>query len=140
MDLNKWIEGNRPAEDLCWRGAALAQFEMFASLAREATGIGVVATHRSKSIVLPVVVLHFANGASVQIRDNFYDYKVTVDAPRPVSLPDGVRGDEQISRCYCEGFPDGTVLGAHVKNPRRFTVEVAREESLRALCRAAAEV
>lgn len=139
VPLADWIALHQPATEMYWARSALTQFDVFADIAREAAEAVVVSTHRSKSITLPVVVFRYANGAKVQVRDNFYDYKVTVCAPAPVALPSDIQGHIRWSECYCEGFPAGTVLGSHVADSRRFTVEVCTTGLLVALCRAATQ-
>lgn len=133
MDLHIWIETHKAEDKMLWKRSAESQCALFLEWAKGAARAEVVSQHRSKSIDLPVVLFTYANGARAQIRDNFYDFKVSVWSPAPVALPASIDGSQEISDCYCEGFPRGTVLGAHVKNPCAFTVKVHRKEDVMAL-------
>jgi len=140
VPLSQWVIWHQPKEEMLWRDVALRQFRLFESIAAS-TGatVTVVSSHTSKSIKLPVVLLSYPGGCAIQIRDNFYNYKVTVWSPHhDVSLPAGIDGASKISECYCEGFPRGTVLTSHAKDRRRFTAEVTDPDLLRQLAHAVA--
>ena len=98
-----------------------------------------ISTHRSKSVTLPVYYIKMRNGIEIVMRDNFYDWKMSVKIPEhydplpadylPLDcLCDGV-GDEKetIPDCYLEGFPSCWAFEAY--NPERpakkFTVELS---------------
>lgn len=140
MDLHIWIETHKAKDEMLWKRSAERQCARFLEWANGSARAEVVSQHRSKGIDLPVVLLTYANGARAQIRDNFRDFKVSVWAPAPVALAAPIDGSQEICECYCEGFPRGTVLGSHAKDPRAFTVDAYRSEDVASLLAAVAGV
>jgi len=121
---------------MIWKSAARAQVGRFEALAQiVGVGIGerhervlvgafVIATHRSKSIDLPVVRFERPDlGVAFVLRDNFYNWKLSVLTERPI-VDDGFQylfnttpppepdytGDP-LRDCYFEGFPSRLVFG-----------------------------
>ena len=96
----------------------------------------VISEHRSKSITLPVYGLTMRNGIKVICRDNFHDWKVSVQLPcRPTAgeitvIPKDLVSDgygEDIADCCFEGFKKEWVFRAF--NPfdykqMNFSIEV----------------
>lgn len=78
MTLSDFII-TRPIRDtMLWREAALDQLKNFEQLATSfSVKPTVIATHTSKSIGLPVVMLEL-KGGTVVIRDNFHDVNVAI--------------------------------------------------------------
>lgn len=117
---------------------------------RHGGAVTVIGEHRSKSVRLPVyhIVLpgptllergRFIEqpGLEMVLRDNFYDWKVSVRSDAPIHNVAGwglFREDEAISACYCEGFPREWVQGPYAKDKRRFTVELGGQYDLYAFC------
>ena len=150
-----WCRGdNWPAETMIYAGAVKRQVmfmrdtlpSAFAadgeeyrrhSFATEDAGTVVASTHRSKSCTLPVYGIDVRSlGLRAVVRDNFHNWKVSVEAPCPVDLAlfkSRVNLSERIAPCYCEGFREEWVLGAHAENPRAFTVEMGSEHDVYAL-------
>ena len=99
-----------------------------------------VSHHRSKSIVLSVYGILSRSGVSMIIRDNFYDYKVSVILP--TALPDNYLdkslftdgyNDKKIKPVYCEGFKEEWVYGPYIptdKTCTKFTVELDSQYKL----------
>ena len=99
----------------------------------------VVSTHFSKSCELPVYYVKMRNGIKLIMRNNFYDWKMSVDIPESYApLPGDFlpmdclshsmvenEGDK-IASCYMEGFRKEWCYDAYLpKNPpRRFSIEV----------------
>lgn len=94
----------------------------------------VVSGHRSKSINLPVYGFVLRNGVKVICRDNFYDWKLSIELPRPLSpasaIPSELISDgetRKIDSCYLEGFKDEWSYDAYDRNntfQTKFTIEV----------------
>lgn len=98
----------------------------------------VIGEHRSKSVRLPVYHIALPDMELV-LRDNFYDWKVSVRSDAPIRNVAGWglfdEADERgISACYCEGFPREWVQGPYAKDKRRFTVELSGQYDLYAFC------
>lgn len=93
----------------------------------------VVSTHTSKSISLPVYWFVLNNGVKVICRNNFYDWKVSVELPVPFGLEniiplDIISNKENISSCYCEGFKKNWVYETYQPNnltQTKFTIEIS---------------
>ena len=90
-----------------------------------------ISGHTSKSVHLPVYGLTMKNGIKLIMRDNFYDWKISVILPKPLPknyLPmELISNDGDIPDCYLEGFH--TEWGFKTYNPEdekqtKFTVEV----------------
>lgn len=96
--LDAWIRTNPIDDDLLWKDSALAMFEDFAKFAKELRGEPtVVSTHRSKSVLLPVLEVVTPYGVRCIIRDNFHDVNASVWCPVPCEhdlfgLPAGDEG------------------------------------------------
>lgn len=102
---------------------------------RHGGAVTVIGEHCSKSVRLPVY--HVAlPGLEMVLRDNFYNWRVSVRREKPDDVGGWGLFDEKtaISRCYCEGFPDGWVFGPYGLDRRRFTVEIGTEHDLYAFC------
>ncbi len=127
-------------DEMLWKTAAINEYETFAKLAEKfGATLDVVSHHTSKSIKLPVVRYRFPNGSILIVRDNFYNYMVTVVHMYPVEVhPEIVKFDpkDEISDCYCEGFPSRTVLGSFNADPSAFTACLYGTESLELLLEA----
>lgn len=93
-----------------------------------------ISMHRSKSVSLPVYGITMRNGIKLIMRDNFYDWKVSVILPKPLPknyLPIELFSNrEDIPDCYLEGFHDEWAFKTY--NPEddkqtEFTVEVRNQ-------------
>jgi len=135
QNLNEWSLENMPAENLFFRDNFAGQvFFVQNFLLRALYGdnfpkiraidIMVIATHISKSVILPVYQFTLPNGVRITMRNNFYDWKVSVDSPFSISMkPMGLFDPKQrISSCFCEGFPSQMIFEGYAQNPRQFTL------------------
>ena len=102
--------------------------------------IEVVSTHTSKSVILPVYRVVLVDGTEFILRNNFYNWKVTVLCDKVLILPKELFShignhsvDEgKISLHYCEGFNRDWIfpvysygeMGGQIENRKRFTVEL----------------
>jgi len=90
--------------------------------------VRVIGTHISKSITLPVYKFDLKGlfGLDIILRDNFHDWKVSIDSlyPIPCDFMGLFDPEEKISPVYCEGFPSELVFGSFKNNPSQFTVEI----------------
>lgn len=154
--LAHWIRDLAVRDEMIWKSAAGDQVVFFrdtiAPLVNVSTGmeyesatIGafVISTHRSKSIDLPVVSFERPDlGARFVIRDNFYNFKLSVISERPIDCdafqflfktqpprePD-YTGDA-LSSCYFEGFPSELVFGYYGANRRKWSAEIHGQHKL----------
>lgn len=141
--LTDWIEANAPKEEMFWCGNAKAQFELLMRLrsvlfSNEFTGdrcASVIGTHRSKSIELPVVEFQLPKLRLV-LRDNFYNWKVSVQSDDAIDIDPSGLFDPSIehSSCYCEGFAEWDVFDSYVKDKRKFTIEIFDDKKLFDFC------
>lgn len=100
MEWSSWRSSYDPSQAMSWRGSALWQFRQIEHTMGQFDAPVVVSTHRSKSIVLPVVRFGHRNG-TVLVRDNFHDLNVCVRWVFPPSLPPALVFDET---CFLEGI------------------------------------
>ena len=148
MPLSAWIEKHLPKPEMYWKDTATSQFKFLAKLstflfpneAKRERCAAVVGTHWSKSIELPVVEFQLEN-ARIVMRDNFYDWKVSVQIDEPIDID--VIGSSftelfdpkgEHSECYCEGFSEYDVFGSFDSDRRRFTVSIGNDDNLMKFC------
>ena len=92
--------------------------------------ITVCSTHTSKSILLPVFEIKWNIGEIkllIRMRDNFYNWKISVECSRILSgidLDELITTEEDISPIYCEGFKKEWVFPNYQINQRTFTIEI----------------
>lgn len=164
--LQAWAKAHEPSEDLIYRAGFWSQIKLIRDqvpcelscfkATRDTTlenlkairqRLMVIATHRSKSIELPVFEITIPAPvaspllepvlplARFTLRDNMHNWKVSVDAADPVVIPgiqhlctNGLR--KPINSVYCEGFPGDRVFGPYVADKRKFTVEIPNDNLL----------
>jgi len=142
MLLTDWIENNKPYDDMLWKEAFWDQIHFVNSnlcallcggerldddaLYKEyKTLVRVVSSHTSKSIVCPVYQISW-KGFVFIMRYNFFNWKVTVEAPyslKDIDFEDIFEIDSEISSCYCEGMGEN-IYSSFLKNPQQFTIEL----------------
>lgn len=96
--------------------------------------------HTSKSCLLPVYGFVMRNGVKVICRDNFYDWKLSIELPKPLPqdfIPDDIltwySDDDKrkdIPSCYLEGFKDEwawPMYDPKSTNQLRFTIEMGND-------------
>lgn len=148
MELTYWIRKWELDENLIYKKAAVNQ----ASWVRNKIAGNllkckcfIVSTHHSKSCLLPVYYLKMRNGIKVIMRENFYDWKVSVEIPSEYpALPSDIlpldclsysmveNPLDKISSCYLEGFKEEWGYDAYVPScpGKKFTIEVPDDERL----------
>lgn len=139
--LQAWFSANIPDEDLIYKNG-LAEQVMF--VRDTVSGLisrsyieykrlpKVISTHTSKSVKLPVYYFNSAY-AKLVLRNNFHDWKVSVDSkvgPLEFELDDLCDTKSDVHAVYCEGFQDEWVFPAYEKSQERFTVELRDKFSL----------
>jgi hypothetical protein len=92
----------------------------------------VINTHFTKSVELPVYQLKLKNGIVITMRENFYDWKVSIHSPRDIKM--NIMGlfnpKNKIEATNCDGFPESQVYGPYAKNKRKFTFEITNNNKL----------
>jgi hypothetical protein len=96
----------------------------------------VISTHRSKSITLPVVEVSRPDlGLRFTLRENFYNFKLSVLSERPVEVDftglfhtippvdKSYTGDE-LSPVYFEGFPEDRIYRYYSEDHKKFSAEI----------------
>lgn len=142
--LLSWLRNDEVDDKMIYKNAAERQ-EIFM---RDNVGVSlleapvfVISEHRSKSITLPVYGFTMRNGIKVICRDNFYNWKVSVQLPRcreygDIVVPrDLVSGGyrEDVADCYFEGFKNEWVFPAFDPDNDKqlnFSVEVSDDYRL----------
>lgn len=141
MNLQKWANENEPAKSVngFWHQVTFIRDEVAWILAETydayvnlSEGIRVISTHVSKSVRLPVYYVSLPDGTKFVLRNNFYDWKVSIDSPRDVDVDFLGLFDPTIpvGRYCCEGFPTESIFGAYANNRRQFTIELATNYDL----------
>ena len=99
------------------------------------SGCMVIATHASRSCVLPVVRIQPAGlRFTAWVRGNFYNFMVSIETTdgSEVSIDHGVLFNPESVHpaVYCEGFPEEVVFGSYTSNRARFTVCISTEHEV----------
>lgn len=140
---------------MLWKGSAEHQMSFVNRMTRGLLKVPcfVISRHRSKSVELPVYGFRMRNGIEIIMRDNFYDWKVSIKTPMEMFLDlDGCRDlfsgwshevgvsektgrklysyDGDIAECYCEGFNHDWVHPFYRKGCRECTIEVGGDYRL----------
>lgn len=139
VGLREWAQEHDPAENLrfaqgFWSQVRFLDEQIHPLLVgdhrvRDRQPPLVVSEHSSKSVRLPVVRF-VTPQLRLTCRNNFHDWKVSVDADRDVDdvfcgLFDPGR---QIADVHCEGFARAWVHGPYAHDRRRFTVALAPQD------------
>jgi hypothetical protein len=138
MDLQEWITENPIDSKMLWNSSAHNQLSfmrnIIAPMCNEDGSIQVIASHRSKSINLPVYEITVGTRVRFTVRDNFYNWKVSFEplGGLNVDFKGLIDPNKEIHSCYCEGFPESRVFGSYGKtqipgNRTEFTVELPNE-------------
>ena len=146
--LQEWISQQTVGDEMLWKGAFGEQMEQMRGIHRMMSigldyedakdGVAyVVSTHRSKSITLPVVLFERIDlGIVAIVRDNFYNWKLSVMSFEPIDDPlfpylfhttPPVEPDytgNPLASCYFEGFPNEYIFDYHCKNQKAWSAEI----------------
>lgn len=143
IPLQEWIDSNAPKDEMHYKQSWIAQvcfirdeipgllaerkgpYELFKTIQDNIT---VISEHTSKSIHLPVYRIK-ANGDTFILRNNFYDWKVSVETSNVHNIDFQKLGvinhtDTKVDSIYCEGFSSDWVYDSYDKNKRKYTVEI----------------
>jgi len=155
-DLQSWINKQTIGNDMLWKGAFGDQMQfirdvltglLFAGhgLSREernTKSAKVISTHRSKSIVLPVVEFERPDlGLRLTFRNNFHNWKFSVLSEDPVEVDfsklfpvtpptDPTYTGNPLAAVYFEGFPEDRIYGYYSENPSKFSGEIWSDYAL----------
>ena len=90
--------------------------------------VKVISTHTSKSCLLPVYEFTIPN-LRLTMRDNFYNWKVSVEGHKPFAINHFQLFSPGTKHrpVYFEGFPEDRCFGSYTENPSRFSVEIGGE-------------
>jgi hypothetical protein len=147
--LQSWITANKPAEEMIYKDSWSDQvcfvrdkIPTFLVHARDKMdrdegykqyqtireNITVISTHTSKSILLPVYCIK-ANGDTFIIRNNFHDWKVSVETHDIHNLDWQKLGivhniESQVHQVYCEGFKPEWVYKPYADDKYKYTIEI----------------
>ncbi len=140
--LQEWISANNPDEKMYWKNSwsnqvCFVRDEIPALLLPKYNNpdystirdnITVISTHVSKSILLPVYCIK-AYGDKFIMRNNFYDWKVSVETHNIHKINFQKLGiihdtSEQIKSYVCEGFKEEWVYKPYDEDKWKYTVEI----------------
>jgi hypothetical protein len=133
-DLALWATNHEPGDDMLGKPAYWRQVmfmrnqvrDLFFPIEENIYPVRVVGTHHSKSIELPVYSLAVPGLVEVRLRNNFYDWKISVKTNR--RLPDLFMGlfDTLVAppAIYCQGFTADWVFGPYAQNSSQFSLEI----------------
>jgi hypothetical protein len=160
VPLQEWISSQTVADEMLWKGAFGYQMMFLRDTLLPLIGRGlpyqklgdvaqVISTHRSKSIVLPVVSYERPDiGLRLVVRQNFYNWKLSVISERSTKdnlteslfprlfyttppVDESYTGDP-LANCYFEGFPDDLIFGYFAQSPHggRWSAEIWGDEAM----------
>lgn len=154
QELQEWISEQIVDDKMLWKSSWGDQLQFFRDTLTYIFGAGlhwteckelatVISTHRSKSIILPVVKMHRGDlGLTMIFRNNFYNWKVSVISEVPVNadyeglchttppIEKEYTGDE-LASCYFEGFPKNLIFSYYKTSDRKkYSAEVHGEHAL----------
>jgi hypothetical protein len=133
-DLALWAASHEPSDNMLGKPAYWHQVmfmrnqvrSLFFPIEENIHPVRVVGTHRSKSVELPVYSLAVPGLVEVRLRNNFYDWKISVKASH--RLPDLFMGLFDTltapSAIYCQGFSADWIFGPYAQNPSQFSLEI----------------
>jgi hypothetical protein len=128
--LEQWCEENPIKENLIFKSSAVDQGRIFVNMTKIFGGSKTVLVdgmHRSKSVLLPVYHLNMWPGIGIWARDNFYNWKVSVDSRFDIHVNEDIFDTEtEWTEGYCEGMV-GHIFGPWSRDRRRFTIECRNE-------------
>lgn len=145
--LNEWCRDHIPDDKMLWKEGYFDQvnfisrqipnilaksYEEFKKMTEEE--IFVISTHMSKSIILPVYNFVW-NGWEFMLRENFYDWKISVIAPEKykdieIDFMNIFNQEQDYSIHYFEGFNSEWVYESYKKNKQKFSFEITNNYKL----------
>lgn len=138
VDVTAWVRVNEPDSDLIYASGLGTQVRLVCDQICKLLSNSyeewwetnlpmVISTHRSKSVKLPVYQINLEDyGIEMVLRNNFYDWKVSVKSEQPLDFDFMGLFDpsKEWDDCFCEGFPKDKVYGSYSSSCRQFTFEV----------------
>lgn len=137
VDLLTWCRVNKPRNEMVYKQGYWDQIMLirdsinllFYSNYKEYIDnpVMVINTHTSKSIELPVYELNLKQqGVKIILRNNFYDWKVSVISNREIDVDfmGLFEEDNNISYLYCEGFKREQVFKSFKEDKTQFTISL----------------
>lgn len=152
--LQKWISEQVVGDEMLWKGAWGRQLEFFRDRITNLFCVGidyddregiatVISTHRSKSIILPVLKLHRGDlGLTMVFRNNFYNWKMSVISEIPIVADFGglfhttppVEPDytgNELADVYFEGFPSKYIFSYYEPSDKKtWSAEIGSDYGL----------
>ena len=151
--LQKWISEQLIGDEMRWKGAFGAQMTFIRDHLVPLMGAGliyqekqtiaeVISTHTSKSILLPVVEVTRGDlGVRFTMRQNFYNWKLSVLSERPVEVDlqglchvtppiDKAYTGDPLADVYFEGFPRDRIYRYYSQDHRKFSLEIWGDEPM----------
>jgi len=141
IPLQEWISTNIPEKKMYWKDSWSQQVQFVRDVIPRLLcnpngsdymtvrdNITVISTHMSKSIDLPVYCIK-ANGDKFIMRNNFFDWKVSVETHNIHNIDFEKLGvinktSTQIHQVYCEGFKDEWVYKPYDEDKWKYTIEI----------------
>jgi hypothetical protein len=146
IPLQEWITANHPKEKMIWKESWSKQVcfvrdeiprflsDNYDSYKTISENITVISTHTSKSISLPVYCIK-ANGDKFILRNNFHDWKVSVETYNMHKIDFGSLGlfniESQVHQVYCEGFKPEWVYKPYADDKFKYTLEINNDFDLK---------
>lgn len=138
IDVTTWIRVNTPSDNLIYKDGQGNQIVFirdtiirnmfykgeYDSKKYDECQPKVISTHRSKSVLLPVMEIDLLEyGIRLTFRNNFYNWNVSVESEQEVVFDHkGIINDESYHYCFCEGFPNDKIFGKYEDNKKKFTI------------------
>ena len=140
IDITTWIRVNEPDENLIYKDGLGKQvcfirdtimrnmfygsiFGKYETKTYDDFQPMVINTHRSKSVLLPVMLVNLEKyKIKLIFRDNFYDWKISVVSKEDINCDfKGLfsEDDKAINSVYCEGFPKDLVFDRYCNNKKQ---------------------
>jgi len=151
--LREWVNEHPVGDEMLWKRGSEGQNEFFYDI-QGLIGVGlayedaknlarVISTHRSKSIVLPVVEYNREDlGLRLILRNNFYNWKLSVISTNPIKadfsnlfftippVEPEYTGDP-LHPVYFEGFPRELIFGYYTTSDgRHWSAEIGGDKTL----------
>ena len=141
IPLQDWISENIPEKKMYWKDSWSKQVcfvrDTIPRFLCKPNGsdymtvrdnITVISTHMSKSIDLPVYCVK-ANGDKFIMRNNFFDWKISVETHNIHNIDFEKLGvirktSDQVHKVYCEGFKAEWVYKPYADNKWKYTAEI----------------
>jgi hypothetical protein len=151
IDVTTWIRVNEPDENLIYKKGLGKQvctirdtimrdifyhsiFKEYDNKLYDEFQPMVINTHRSKSVLLPVMLLNIEKyNIKIIVRENFYDWKISIISKDDINCDfKGLftENDKPINSVYCEGFPENLVFDRYCDNKKQFTIEIGDDYRL----------